>query len=670
MINIKRLIIPLTLLFIFIFPTVSVIATAEGSYIRERYEKQYVLDDLMSSDTFNVMYYPPDKKNVPLSEQSPAQVILFTEFCYSADKSNMNDFGLYVYIYNPSCLELDISDAAGNKIQLATKFDEQAEFTPSDYDYFYLEYINKSTGDFLNLYYKFKIKNSESLLNVVNSVKRRYCAGGIYLHYEDTELVQPYEIAKTFEYSGYAKGYGLDTTADSTLKCNISELETITLNVKHTYYRTNYHPSGIDYRYQLNSAYFSVPNDILNKYGTLQKIKAQWYDYRMKPAIVTSNADVYNQINQYIGKTVDLKDFSLNELLNTYGLFYGNLDYYDAPSSVKWSWFYKTPISQNVCDTLYNGFKVDSISYDNQGRPISGDVSVKTVTDWVYDYSQKYPISGYLDIPGRTIASDLFEPRASSDPHVEEFDASIKTFEMKSYKDGNPSWSDNVKNFGFFNTIFGAIPEEDELRQGVEAMSPIIPLLYKNINKESEEVSNDLYVGKSDVNDMKEFVNVAEDNNETAFLFRYALSDYYSVPLYIQKNNPTDLNTISNSAYMAQQTVYLDFQIIHLTFQKEGKYYVIPVVNAPTDAIGGYNPPSYNSDSALAGIFGDFSKFLSSLFLIIGGILLFVILLPVLPWIIKAVIWLIALPFKLIGAIFKGVKKTAKTKSNNKRYAR
>jgi hypothetical protein len=141
-------------------------------------------------------------------------------------------------------------------------------------------------------------------------------------------------------------------------------------------------------------------------------------------------------------------------------------------------------------------------------------------------------------------------------------------------------------------------------------------------------------------------------------LFRYALSDYYSVPLYIQKNNPTDLNTISNSAYMAEQTVYLDFQIIHLTFQKEGKYYVIPVVNAPTDAIGGYNPPSWNGDSALAGIFGNFSKFLSSLLIIVFVIIAVIIAIPLLlPLLIKGLIWLIKLPFKLAAFIFRSVFK-------------
>ena len=71
-------------------------------------------------------------------------------------------------------------------------------------------------------------------------------------------------------------------------------------------------------------------------------------------------------------------------------------------------------------------------------------------------------------------------------------------------------------------------------------------------------------------------------------LFRFANTDYYAAPAfrsgYSGSINDTD-------TYVAQQTVFLDFDIIDLTFNKDGVYTVIPVVASPTDVIKDFDPP-------------------------------------------------------------------------------
>ena len=47
---------------------------------------------------------------------------------------------------------------------------------------------------------------------------------------------------------------------------------------------------------------------------------------------------------------------------------------------------------------------------------------------------------------------------------------------------------------------------------------------------------------------------------------------------------------------------------------------------------------------------------------ILALILLLVILMPILPYIAKLIVWIILFPFKLIAAIFKGTSKAAKKK--------
>ena len=47
-----------------------------------------------------------------------------------------------------------------------------------------------------------------------------------------------------------------------------------------------------------------------------------------------------------------------------------------------------------------------------------------------------------------------------------------------------------------------------------------------------------------------------------------------------------------NQAYIAQQSVFVDFDIIQLTFNDKGTYTVIPVVSNPIDIVDPITPPS------------------------------------------------------------------------------
>ena len=109
-----------------------------------------------------------------------------------------------------------------------------------------------------------------------------------------------------------------------------------------------------------------------------------------------------------------------------------------------------------------------------------------------------------------------------------------------------------------------------------------------------------------------------------------------------------------------QQTVNLDFDIIDITFTKGNVSTVIPVVADPVDNIPDGTPPVYTEDDKpdmdwLKWLFG-------ALALIIVLVIFAPIIFPVLGFIIKAVVWVIMLPFKLIAAIIKGIQKAARKK--------
>jgi hypothetical protein len=57
-----------------------------------------VLEDLSSS---TVNGKPFDIKNYPFDETKPVQIISFVEYCYSYRANKRDNYGLYLYVYNP-----------------------------------------------------------------------------------------------------------------------------------------------------------------------------------------------------------------------------------------------------------------------------------------------------------------------------------------------------------------------------------------------------------------------------------------------------------------------------------------------------------------------------------------------------------------------------------------
>ena len=144
-----------------------------------------------------------------------------------------------------------------------------------------------------------------------------------------------------------------------------------------------------------------------------------------------------------------------------------------------------------------------------------------------------------------------------------------------------------------------------------------------------------------------------EDDEKVVILFRFATSDYYSAPVSIVELGKGFLGsdkTTNGQAYMAWESVFFDFDVIELTFNREGKYTVIPAVSRPIDMINGLTPPNDLGNDCN-------HKLIVGVLLLL---LLVIILAPLLPYLVRAVIWVISLPFKAIAAIVKAIQKNKK----------
>ena len=116
------------------------------------FDNTNVLDDLRSSESFNILKYP-------FTESKDIQIINFVEYCYSFRANMRDNYGLYVYIYNPKGLNLDTGNA--NFIQMAVSYDENGN--PKGFEKFGLKFLSKAEeSNYKNLFYKFAFRKGVS----------------------------------------------------------------------------------------------------------------------------------------------------------------------------------------------------------------------------------------------------------------------------------------------------------------------------------------------------------------------------------------------------------------------------------------------------------------------------------------------------------------------------
>lgn len=617
------------------------------------FESSNVLDDLFSS-TVNGL--PFDIKNFPFNEKSSIQILNFVEFCYTYKESKKDDFGLYVYVYNPQGLDID-KTSKQNKIQLATYSDEFGEH----YDKFQLQFINEAEqSNYKGLFYKYKIvdKNGadgKTLIDRVNSNERVYKVSGIELLTKGNTNATEYGVGGTYKFSGYAKGYGPDVNAESNLVCSVENLETLSLEVHHTNYRTGVSSLGADHYNEVNTVYFAVPNRIFKEYGNLQKIRAEWWEYKTKMAAITSNYDYYkNTLLPYTGTYTGEYNSSVDNYL--YSGYYGQSGMGYANHYFDWTYnkdlsmksslmFTQTYHSDKVSDIMPYAFyspavDVDSVFKFLYSDPIAGSVDSTQVAEWIYTYSNNLN-HGYIDCNGRKISKDLFEDDVDSGRDMGYNDKTIDlgdTFDLNSY-DSSHNWWNKFWDYGF------SWPDTSEQYSDV---APIYELKESDLSGSDADISKRLLINSDDVDELKDFFDATEKNDERVILFRFANTDYYCAPAFA----PHVQNITKTDTYVAQQTVFLDFDIIELTFNKDGVYHVIPVVSSPMDIVNGFTPPPPKFE---------WWKVILALLILV---LLFVLIYPILPHVISFVIFIfkwvvkiILLPFKMIGKAFKRKKK-------------
>lgn len=504
------------------------------------------------------------------------EVINFVEFGYSEYQNQIDSFGLYVYVYNPERLDLNLTSGK-NKVQLAIGWDNVGE--PNRYEKFILELCNVSdTNPVFHTLIKYRVVDHVSVydsLKIVERVSptsRRYDVSGIELLLNGQTNATEYGIGQTFTFSGF--GEGLGSSGSAALSCVSTQLETIELNVEHTNYRTGVSDLGPGYQNEINSVYFSVPNRFFDEFGTLQKILAEWFEYKTKTIVVTSNQAFYEQLELY--KVIDVGDYSDDVPYNIYSGYEYSI--YTPPlgsASVTetYNWVYNIAPANAYGHTWSTASRSTILPINFKVNSITDDVSKELLAEKIYD------LALYGD-SSLAIADNVDEGRTKG-YNLKEFDAEADISELLSYNSTHTFW-DRWSDFGLNIALFGS----EDLNEDLTVL-PIYKIQASDMLLSDSELSSSLLVNPSDVSAFKDTYVKAALEDSSLVLFRFATNDYYS-----EKASRTG-NTVpgEEDTYITSQTYFTDFDIIQLTFHRDGVYKVIPVVSSPMDIINGITPP-------------------------------------------------------------------------------
>ena len=590
-----------------------------------KYDNTNALDDLQSSA---IDGEPFDIADYPKNAQGTAQVITFVEYCYSQYENGFGNYALYVYVYNPALVEF-ATVSTQNKIQISTDFyyeNEQGKVGDvKDYQKFSLKFCNASGGEYANLFLKFRIVDEE---NIILNAEREHeqKTGNRYYHISGIELFEiggsatnahEYLVNKYYQFSGYAEGYGDSENFPFTC-LSTGQAEAVELDVRHTFYRSETSSKGAGYQNQLDSVYFAVPKRLFDTYGELQRIKAEWYEYKTKDIIVTSNDDFASVARSWLGKKASNDyDTALDTPAINKDIGYSLVQDYHVSTgmgniqSMTWGWNVYDLFLGERAETLHYLFQVDNIEeYDPYADIVSiGGVESNQLYEYIKSYDKSYD-GGTLPVKDGTISADLFADDIDDYRKVDseygkiqqgysyyDFDADLDLQHLSSWQETDPDFWDNIRNWGLWDTIFGDIPEEES-----RTVAPIEIIEEDDLKGTSAEVSERLLINSGDVQALRDYydeattvdVSVPDDEEKVVVLFHFATTDYYSAPVEIWELGTGFLGgdtKISGQAYRAWESVFLDFDIIQLTFNNDGEYHVIPAVSSPIDIVNAITPP-------------------------------------------------------------------------------
>lgn len=537
----------------------------------------YVCDDLKNLG-YDLSQYPKD------TSADWIKVIDFYEYGYDKD-GNQAYYGLYLYIYNPSGREIL---AGNNNVQMSFTDVAGREVPFNKYGVIRMSASMEPGSEFT--LYKLYIASSYSIgMRINGSLTRKYTISGLELQFDGSPYAKPVDnlIGASWTYTNYQKNFGTDLDKQLHCETKIEECVKVKMEAASWYSKTS--DLGEDYRYEVSSVYFNIPDTFIKEYGNpkdatsgLRTVKGEYYKY-VTDGLVVPDEELFNRYSIYVDE--ELHNFHTYENSTIGG---ESIGFYHLKSQANTDILYDLSYNMRI-GVFHKGF-ADYVAISSDVNNHICNLAVSTGDDTMYlsqeDFLTTYNKWGrnhYGDTGGLSLKnSDKFTGLGKVPYTISTTDGnlgeSLKTY-ASSKKDGFGKWLDKLFNKELY-----------EDADKVYDIAPIVEIEASDIGKNMEPatIADNLYVMVEDVKAIQDFYNEYSANNHI-YLMRLEVNPYYAPEVTLAYNDDP-FDPLGTGIYF-EKAVFEDIDIFTFTFEdKSGEYKTVPVSCDPIDNVGAVIP--------------------------------------------------------------------------------
>lgn len=568
------------------------------------------------------------------------QVIHFLEYGYS--KTDSRYYSLYLYLYNPSG---KVISPNGSTLQLCyTSGGKETQYIKYN-----LKVLSASTeSGSENTLYKLELLGAGNIARNIDFSSRIYNLASVEILYAGESKAYTKTLNSSdgknrcmWTYSGFQKGFGSSDDV-STLRYTVKELDTIPVELHDASWMSDTSNLGEDYRWEVKSYFFNIPQSYINKYGNptistddtdgLVAVEGQYYKYGLNGLIVPDQEtyDLFKPLSEIAGT---LDGFTLSDRPG----FAYNYDHHTStdhskPNGGQYFTQYSSDFafnvksgtkyysgSENIHYKSFIGFTLTYLDLVSQGiSPSISNSALKALWEAsgkriLYDSSLMYT-GQYTSNIGDLIT---FEVSVNDG----DLGSAIKTYsERKEW--GSLNWLHKLFNKDLYTDKDGYL--------NCMPLVQINPIDVSGAFKESVQ-GKALYLNYDSYTDLQKFYNENAGKN-SIFLMRLGIDPYYEVDVTLLKS-PSSFEELG-TGYYYEKVIHKDVDIFAFTFQNtKGELQRVPVECDPVDNLGSVvegnnkddnNPNGYPDDPTPGEIVVDWAKDLANFLTSLKGIVILV----------------------------------------------
>ena len=530
--------------------------------------KTNVVSDLNAMG-YNLSKYPKD------TSADFVSIIDFTEygFDYNGDQRY---YGLYIYLYNPTGAEI-----LDTKNYLQMKYIDTSGARTS-YVKHPLTVLSVSTSPgYEGVFYKLKVESTNRLVRQIARGQRVYILSGIELNYSGSGVTD-FPLKSEYSFTGNQDGFTKDDSVKGNLYCKKDVFEVIEIELGEACWFSDTSSLGEDYRWEVSSVYFNIPNYFINEYGDpmnkqsstsgLYSVTGEYYKY-VTNGLVVPDQTTYDLYDDLVGKDISTISGYSSGYVAGYPSFYKLL-----------SNEHEDGVSKSICDFTFNRQlgRITTYSKIESNCELLKFCNLMISSEEDYyctnaSFRESYNKFGRSKFTNTSTYNYVLSDKVERVGQRVPYDISVDDATLNS---AITSYASTLENKKWYQKLF---IDKDLLtdQDGYPDIKPIVELDDVS-DLDDVDFSKTYFTTEEDAKEIKQFYDDYSDDNHI-YLMRFEVNPYYAPVVVLSDKNNTQLA----SGLYFEKAVFEDFDVLEFTFKNaKGDFKKVAVSCDPIDVLG------------------------------------------------------------------------------------